>query len=874
MMYKYLLFIFLGISASAQTLKGTVSDSLGVVPFANVIIKKINEPLLVLQFTKTDEKGTFSLQIKEDPALLFIEVNSFLHETNTLILKNLNKNGEFKLDIFLKQKINQLERVIINRQTPIIVKKDTTIFNPISFLNGTERVVEDLLKKLPGVEIADNGVIKYKGKIIQKLLLDGDDLFGSQYKIGSKNISVDMIDKVQGIEHYENNVLLKGISNSDDVALNLILNKGKSDLSGTINLGYGFSNRLDNSVTAIMVNQKVKAFGLASHNNVGLNNTPYSAESNFRTFESTEGKQSQLLLDQGNFNSILNEKFHRLNNNFFTSGNTLFKVKDNSTFKFSVSYYDDKFTRVNQSNTNFFLNQERFPVSERNKIKKKPRLYDLKMNYSNKEKKNFHWNYIGEVNYYETRVSDLSTNNSVLQDNRVETESLFLLQEFNSTYKVSDSTVFLSKIKYSRNEAPQTLVLMPGTVVDTENSLISSNVSSNFETSYTNLKTSLLSSRKKFKYNLFTEYSNIKSKFRSTLSNELNESLGIIYENKNVYYLNLFSVKPVIVFVHDKFFLKFATNFFYTNLNFKDLISSNENQLKKINITPALNLNYSLNNNNNLTASYLYNAAISEENRLFSGIVQTNYRNFSNNTLALDFLKSHSYNLGYNYNNLYKSTLLGLNFSYNYRPNNYFSNTFVNQDVTINNFFLSSMTSKDYNLSFFGETYYHPFRTTIKLNSSITRSFNKNIVNNSEIRPITGDIIFINLTTRLAITSKISLENNISFLSNSFKSAGVGTKFASLNNQTKLLSRLSEEFNFTATSNIISPDLSMTKKYLFLESTIDYNPRGKTYGASLVAKNLANIKTFETTVVSDFFSSVQSHNLIERYIMLKLFFTF
>ncbi|MFN4220620.1 MAG: hypothetical protein ACK4GJ_06880, partial [bacterium] len=111
-------------------------------------------------------------------------------------------------------------------------------------------------------------------------------LFDKNYFFGSRNFNAGMIEKVEGIENFEENTLLKGIRNSDEVALNLILKKGKTDFSGNVSVGYGIEDRWHNDLTGLLVNKKAKGFTVNSFNNVGINNTPYDLESKIVSLES------------------------------------------------------------------------------------------------------------------------------------------------------------------------------------------------------------------------------------------------------------------------------------------------------------------------------------------------------------------------------------------------------------------------------------------------------------------------------------------------------------------------------------------------------------------------------------------------------------
>lgn len=873
-MKKLLLFLLLSISVYAQTIKGTITDDTGIVPFTNILIKKTESPHLIFQFTSADANGFYQLQLKEKPELLLVEFTSPFHRTKTILLKNfIFKSNEIEVNTKLETSITTLKEIILERKIAIKVKKDTITYDPKSFIDGTERVVEDLLRKLPGVEVKEDGEIKYKGKSIKKLLLDGDDLFAAQYKIGSKNINVAMIDKVQGIDNYQENTLLKGVTDSDDVVLNLILKKGKTNLSGDVNVGYGYKSKLENSFSTVLVNSKTKGFGIASFNNLGTNKSPYEVESDFKSYDRKNEKHAKTLLNQGNFFSILHSELHTLNNNFYTSGNVLFKINKKSSLKFNLGYYSDKINRINENNSTFIIDTERFTVLETNKIVKKPILYDAKIYFSNKEKTNFHWNYASDFNFSKTNFADSSINNFRKQENEVHTENLFIKQNLDATYKLSDKTVLISKIEYSLSNAPQNLNSQPGTVIDFDNSIISQKQESQFDSELINIKSLIFSKKDSIKYAISTEYLRTSTKLFSALYDVDNNILGNQYKNDNNYKVNLFSLKPIFTLNKTHYSFKIAINTLLYKIEFKDFINNSVNANEFI-ITPEFYFNYKLNRKAKLSASYQYHAILPEEDKLFSGIIQNDYRSFSSNTLSLEFLQTHSYTFEYAYNDFFNFKKLHINIKHNYKPNNYFYDSSINQNITVNNLFLASLSTKDYNLNLFGEIYFHPLKTTFQLNGNYMLFFNKNIINNSEIRDIKGNALLLYLTARAGLTTKITMENNISFEENKFRVTGKLAILQNLSNKTKIVYSPNKEIKIIGIASLISPNLKQDNNYIFLESGINYSPLNKKYSYSLISKNLTNNKYFETTNISDFSTSTSSHSLIERYIILKVYYSF
>ena len=346
-------FLFVITNLVSQTIKGTVNDSLGHPIFANILIKKDRTTKSVLQYTVTDNNGKFNLSLNQPLDSLTIEVSSLGYQTQyqSINISTSNKQ-KYAFDFVLKDKLNQLNEVVLKTNTRIQIKNDTTTYNPNAFKDGTERTVEDLLKKLPGIEVKANGEIKFKGKSIKKLMLDGDDLFGSNYTLVSRNINVDIIDKIQGLDNFENNALLKGLQDSEDVALNIVLKKGKTDFSGNTNLNYGIENRWDLYASELLVNNKVKAFTLFSYNNTGSNKSIYNLNSELLIQNINKNRlEAKSILTEGYFGSILDESFHSMNSAFFNSNNAIFKILKKSSLKVNFGFYTNELKRTNESFT-------------------------------------------------------------------------------------------------------------------------------------------------------------------------------------------------------------------------------------------------------------------------------------------------------------------------------------------------------------------------------------------------------------------------------------------------------------------------------------------------------------------------------------------
>lgn len=239
---KKLLFCFLVLFSTfsiAQNIRfeGTIQDN-SKLPLEMANVMAINQSTKAMDgYSITNDKGRFLLSLKPNTSYT-IKISyigfSALEETIATKTENLTK-------VFTLQEGVELEGVEIVREMPVSIKGDTIVYNADSFKSGTDRKLEDLLKKMPGVEVNADGEIEVEGKKVQKLMVEGKDFFDGDTKLGVKNIPADAIDKVQVLRNYNENSILKGVENNqDNIAMNIKLKEGKKNFwFGDVTAGIG-----------------------------------------------------------------------------------------------------------------------------------------------------------------------------------------------------------------------------------------------------------------------------------------------------------------------------------------------------------------------------------------------------------------------------------------------------------------------------------------------------------------------------------------------------------------------------------------------------------------------------------------------------------
>ncbi|MGJ8547931.1 carboxypeptidase regulatory-like domain-containing protein [Winogradskyella wichelsiae] len=233
-----LLFTLVVMSSYAQIkMQGIVRDSIGEpLELANVIA--INKESNALEsYAITDANGKYVISLgKNGNYSIQVSYIGLKSVDDVVETKEVNITKDFNMF-----SDNMLDAVELTYEMPVTVKGDTLIYNADSFKNGTERKLEDVLKKLPGVEITADGKIEVEGKEVTKLMVNGKDFFDGDSKLATKNIPSNAVDKIQVLRNYAEVGQLSGVQNNqDNVAINIKLKEGKENFwFGDITAGGG-----------------------------------------------------------------------------------------------------------------------------------------------------------------------------------------------------------------------------------------------------------------------------------------------------------------------------------------------------------------------------------------------------------------------------------------------------------------------------------------------------------------------------------------------------------------------------------------------------------------------------------------------------------
>ena len=227
---------------------GKLVDSISNAPmeFATVAILNLKDTSASLvSYTLTSAKGEFALHNLPAgiPLRVLITFASYKPYRHNFVL---TKGQSIDLGtIGLSAK--QLHEVMVNAERiPVVIKGDTIEFNAEAFKTRPNAVVEELLKKLPGIEVSHDGTITVMGKNVSKITIDGKDFFANDPKIASKNLDADLVDKVQVYDDRENDPDHLIEDSKVNKIINLKFKKAlKKSIFGKVYAGAGTQNRFE-----------------------------------------------------------------------------------------------------------------------------------------------------------------------------------------------------------------------------------------------------------------------------------------------------------------------------------------------------------------------------------------------------------------------------------------------------------------------------------------------------------------------------------------------------------------------------------------------------------------------------------------------------
>lgn len=261
------------------SIKGKLIDTAAKQPISDATISVINaKDSSLATFTLSNKQGVFEVKgLGEGDYRLIISSKGYVEFKKTVSINDTNKTIDLG-SLAVQKDYKTLEGVTVISESPIQVKNDTVQFNASGFKTPPNATAEDLIKKLPGMEVDKDGNVKSQGEQVQKVYVDGKEFFGNDPKLATKNITADMIESVQVFDDMSDQAKFTKIDDgSRSKTLNIKLKKDRNrGYFGRALLGVGDNGKYEGNLSVNKFNGNQRISLLLNTNNINKQGFSFS----------------------------------------------------------------------------------------------------------------------------------------------------------------------------------------------------------------------------------------------------------------------------------------------------------------------------------------------------------------------------------------------------------------------------------------------------------------------------------------------------------------------------------------------------------------------------------------------------------------------
>jgi hypothetical protein len=880
--------VFLSFKSNGQvTIKGSVSDSLGK-PISYATVSIVNLGNVVKAYSSTNSTGRFSINLADSlrKAALTLQVSSLGYKKASVVML---PDSSF-YNIKLSTDSRSLAPVIIKgERIPMKIRGDTITYNAKAFTTPNDRVLEDILKKMPGIRVDDNGKISYNGKSIANLYLDGDNLLDDKYAIGTKSIPNTAVNKVQVLDNHQPINALVGKVYSNQVDINIIFrDSAKIKPLSQAALGAGIPGNYDGMLNTMFFKSNYKAINYIKANNIG-----FDLSSEVNSFNLNDKLKNLDVLPPDNLLSIstidkpsLPVYRYLFNNNAIINFNNLVALSKDVKLKLNFYYLHDRQQQNFRSSTTTYLPGDTIRYTEQQSNRLQPDLLHAGVNLNvNKNTYYVNNNFNADINK-QNITSQLNTN-GIAASQELNSKVQNFSNEFNYIGSKKDQIFELySYINYIRQ--PQTLTINPGPdSVFFNNGLPFTGLrqSVNMPSFFTNNNITFGFANLKFQQLYKIGFTTADENLTSGLVKRLTDGTSQPAIDSAVNDLNWRRYTEYLEgeynWIAEKFKISVPLPLSFQQIKYSDSGYHYESALSGLIFNPAINLKVSNGAEDSWGFSYRNITEFGNINDVYAGDILVNYRSLYSNSGILP--KSNSNVFGFNYNFIrgLKLMFFNLNATYTIRNANTISTTILNDNFEQRVILPFENRTNSFNSSLSFSKLLFGSQTT--LNARLGWQFDQtnNIVNNA-LLGYSNYITSANLSTDSKLTDRIFFKYYAAYtyFENIQKSgqpvAGSYQHINQLNEKWELNLGAAKNLNLKLVGEFYYNQqiTSNYTCYFFADAAVQYKLVRQKIDLEASILNIGDVNTFDITSVSSYAIINSSYKIQGRIAMLKVLFNF
>lgn len=753
-------------SQESCKLRGEIRDSIGF-PVFDASVSAFDSKNEGAGFTFTDNEGYFTLELpcggSYDIDVEHIDFESYSEN----ITMDKSKTVKFKL----KKSVVSLQQAVIKAKQPITVKGDTIEYDADSFRTAKDENLEDLLKKLPGLQV-ENGKVYYEGKEIKTIKVGDREVLGGNTKLLTKNLPADAIDKIQLNKKFKANPFSNSLSEDEEAMLNIELKEDKKNLLfGNITIGGDTDTHSDIQSKLFYFSPKTDGTSITDYNTYGkevFSNEDYFAflggiselmeeGSSFSLREQPNNIRLGTAQDAAEMSAFLSALHfgYEPSKKIYTNGFVLFndnRLKYKSTQeRIGENTYRDE--QLNDQSLLSTLGRVRLDITPDSKSQIK---YRVNFNFMENDNEQFADTY-------------LDGNSTGGRNNILNSKNYSLRQNLSYIRKIGRDDNVGVYVRHQLAEETPDLGIRTDLVPFILDSIAFFDLNQSKKLNAQNLQVygiynHLLSNTSNLRFKLGSNFSWQK------LSNSIYEGNTLITEpnfrtdsdfDYTELYADLTYTKKFGIF-------KFDAGVGLHNFSENTTTINNKQELNLTKLLPHLEMEFKFNNSNNLTLGYLQEYKLPNLTDLSDGYEIQNYYSVYRGFLGLKQSLYHNASLRYGYFNSFSFLNFYFGVNYNQMIDNFQSASQTNTYPQLNSMINNTEDDKSVNFFLGGSKRFSRYYS-LQLNSSVSyadyyTNINQALVNNTSLTQN------YTLTNKFKIKKKVELDLGLNYNQNNFKS--------------------------------------------------------------------------------------------------------
>lgn len=869
-----LLSIIFILACQAQvTINGTLSDKNGFpIENANVLINKVGTDS-ILAYSISNSAGHYSVKFNSNQPEVDLQIRSLgFAPINKKII-----NQTQTLHFTLNEDSVKLKEVVI-KSPPISRRGDTINYSVSAFSKEQDRSISDVLKRLPGIEVLENGKIIYQGKPINKYYIEGLDLLDGKYNIANKNLPHNEISRIQILENHQPIKILDSLVFSESAALNIKL-KNKYTLTGQAELASGASPLLwEANITPMLFSKKQQMLNSYQSNNIGENlatqNETLTLEALLEQFENNSEKRDWLSIQQLSTPNF-SEKRWLDNNAHLLSGNYLRKLKNDYELRLNVSYLNDIQQQRGSSQTLFFTTTDTISLVENTQNKLFINTLETNLNIEKNTNKNYLKNNLRFQGFWDNQQGNIQLQNSNLNQN-LENKYFKINNSLKTIFPFAKQLVSINSYS-GYQHYPQTLEIRPGQydeLINNENPYERLNQEVDLKTFYTNNYIGFTKGLNKFSLSPKLGFQIEKQQLNSHLSTSENQVLSNNFNNNLNWFRSKLYFNLQTQYKLENLRLLFTTPLNIHSYQLEDSPLQEEDNLNAITFEPRLSFIYDDNGYWKFNTTGSIRNQFGDINQLHYAYILKNYRNIVRVNTPIPQTISKTFSTGISYRNPIKSIFLNINYSHIKSTNNLLYSNQIFENGAIE---LQALEQDNDRVNRTISARFGKYLSDINSNLSFNTSFNVQDfqqILNTEITDINNQNLTLGGKIESDITNWLNFEYQPNWLFSKNRLDNTSNNTITQQSHTLNINFYPKENQYFALkTEYIKNDLfSESTQNFFADIIYRYTFGNRNIDFEIQLNNIFNIDNFRTVNIGDFSYIETTFNLRPRQFLFKVRF--